>query len=341
MTDSATAADRTREVRLARVPAGPVTAGDFALAEAPAAAPRPGEALVGLRMLGLNAGLAGRLGVHAATGGRGGVDVGGVPESDALVEVLDPNGLPGWAAGDPAVVQWAPWRERFAVPAGALRPAPVADPDRAAENLTVLGHVGFTAFIAVHDIARLRPGERLLVSAAAGGVGAHAVQFARALGAEVVGVAGSAERMALLADLGAVGVDRRAGDLAGSLAAVAPGGFDVYLDAVGGPMLETGIDLLRDGGRVVLMGAAGESGGAPRPPRNYKRMIHHELSMTGFTVLAHEHRRAAFEGVVRGWLAAGRVRPVATVHSGLAAIPGAFADLMAGAGAGRTIVDLR
>lgn len=342
MTQTTTRAEeaaRTREVRLAAVPDGPVEAADFEIAEVDAPRPGPGEALVRLRMLGLNAGLAGRLGADPGTGGRGGVAVGEVPESDALVEVLRPAPGSGLRAGDLAVLQWAPWRELLAAPAELLRPAPVTDPDRLADNLVVLGHVGFTAFIAVHDVGRVRAGEHLLVSAAAGGVGCCAVQFARALGAEVVGVAGSPERVALLERLGAVGVNRREGDLRAAAAAAGPaGGYQVYLDAVGGPMLEAGIDLLADGGRVVLLGAAGEAG-RPRPPRNYKRMIHHELTMAGFTVLAHEDRRGAFEELVGSWAAAGRVRSVATVHGGFAATPAAFADLMAGRGSGRTIVD--
>lgn len=108
--------------------------------------------------------------------------------------------------------------------------------------------VGLTAWQALTETARLQPGQRVLIHAAAGGVGHVAVQIAKALGAEVLGTA-SAGRHALLRSLGADElIDYHAADFA-----AAAGDVDVVLDSVGGDYLARSLRTLRSGGTLISL----------------------------------------------------------------------------------------
>lgn len=111
-----------------------------------------------------------------------------------------------------------------------------------------------TAFDALVERARVRPGERVLIHAAASGVGTAAIQVARLLGAVPVGTSRSADKLARLGPLGPLGLAE--GILAGE------GGFrgalarpvDVILDVLGGPALADNLAVLAPRGRLVLLG---------------------------------------------------------------------------------------
>ncbi|MEO9139888.1 MAG: NADP-dependent oxidoreductase [Jatrophihabitans sp.] len=328
---------RCREVRLARVPDDAVTADCFAVVDTFVDAPVGSQVLVRLLRLGLNAGLAHRIG-GAGTAYGPGIDVGDVPSSDAVVEVMesaDERFHPGALA-----VATLPWRTAAVVGADELRaiPAPQSAEDLDA-YLTILGHVGFTAYTGMIHVGDVQPEDVVYISGAAGGVGSCAVQFAKARGATVIGVAGSAAKVArLIDDLGADrAVNRHDGPAVDLLRSAAPDGITLYYDNVGGEQLEAALEVLTFGGRVIICGAvAGGSGSGA--PANYRRLIYQELTMRGFTVTAHEDLRPQFEHEVGGWLREGKVHSLHTVFNGIDAVPEAFESLLTGGSTGRVIV---
>ena len=107
--------------------------------------------------------------------------------------------------------------------------------------------MGLTAYAGLFDVAGLREGDVVWVSAAAGAVGSLAAQFAKLRGHRVIGSAGSDEKVAYLLD--ELGLDaafnHRAGPVAELLRAAAPEGIDVYFDCVGGDHLEAALGALR------------------------------------------------------------------------------------------------
>ena len=330
---------RCQEVRLAFVPDGAVTAKCFDVVDTDVAEPGNGQVLVGLRRLGLNAGLAHRLGGEGTAYGPS-INVGDVPASDAVVEVLD-SGDKRFSPGDIAVVK-VPWRTVAVADADQMRKIHASASSEDLEvHLTILGHVGFTAYTGLIHIGNVQPGEVVGVSGAAGGVGSCVVQFAKARGATVIGVAGSAEKVTLLTNvLGADrAVNRHDGAAVDLLRDVAPNGIDLYYDNVGGEQLEAALDVLNFGGRVVVCGAVSDGTGSGGPA-NYRRLIYQELTMRGFTVTAHEDLREQFENEVGGWLRAGIVRSVHTVFEGIERVPEAFESLLTGGSIGRVIVSV-
>jgi NADPH:quinone reductase-like Zn-dependent oxidoreductase len=161
-----------------------------------------------------------------------------------------------------------------------------------------------TAWAALHGYGSLRAGERVLVHAAAGGVGIAAIQFAKAAGAEVHGTA-SPSKHQKLAELG---VDRaidyrRDGWWKGL------GRYDLILDALGGTSLRRSYDLLRPGGRLVGYGVSALQQGEKR---SLRRAAPHALSMLrGFNLLSQLEDSKAVIGLnmLRLWDDRGTLEP--------------------------------
>jgi NADPH:quinone reductase-like Zn-dependent oxidoreductase len=131
----------------------------------------------------------------------------------------------------------------------AARPRSVSDEEAAALPLAAL-----TAWQALVDHAALQPGERVLVQGGAGGVGNYGVQLAAILGGTVTAT-GSARQRDFVLGLGATTfLAPGAGGTTG-YKAVAPDGFDVVLDTVGGAVLDASYGLTRRGGRLVTLSA--------------------------------------------------------------------------------------
>lgn len=124
-----------------------------------------------------------------------------------------------------------------------------------------------TAYHVLRSVARVQPGEELVVLGAGGGVGLAAVQLGAALGARVTAVASSAEKLDVAASFGATElIDHRAGDLRQALRERHPDGTDIVVDPVGGDLAEPALRSLRWNGRFVTVGYA--SGEIPRIPLN-------------------------------------------------------------------------
>ncbi len=325
---------RTQEVQLSRVPDGEVTVDHFKVVDADSAECGDGRVLVGLRRLGLNAGLAHRLGGEGTAYGPG-IGVGDVASSDAVVEVLESR-HDDFKPGDLAVGKMR-WCTAAVVDGDALSKiegSPTDDELNA--RLTILGHVGFTGWTGIMHIGDVQPDDIVYVSGAAGGVGSCVVQFAKAVGATVIGVAGSDEKVKLLTEtIGAdQAINRHDGDATELLREAAPEGISLYYDNVGGDQLEAALEVLQDCGAVVMCGAVSGA----EPPKNLRNFIHKELTMQGFTVTAHEDLRQEFEKQVQGWMDEGKVKSIHTVFDGIDQVPAAFESLLAGGSTGRVIV---
>jgi NADPH:quinone reductase-like Zn-dependent oxidoreductase len=161
-----------------------------------------------------------------------------------------------------------------------------------------------TAWAALHGYGSLRRGERVLIHAAAGGVGIAAVQFAKAAGAQVHGTASPAKHPKLLE----LGVDRaidyrRDGWWKGL------GPYDIVLDALGGTSLRRSYELLRPGGRLVGYGVSAMQRGEKRSLRT---AAPHALSMLrGFNLLTQLQDSKAVIGLnmLRLWDDRGTLEP--------------------------------
>ena len=162
------------------------------------------------------------------------------------------NGVAGLAVGDEVIglVDFdrdGAAAEYVVMPAASLaaKPRPLSHVAAATLPLAAL-----TAWQALVDHAALQPGEQVLVQGGAGGVGIFAVQLAAILGGHVTATGRSTDA-GFVRDLGA---ERFISAEAGSPSQAAPG-FDVVIDTIGGAVLDGSYGLLRQGGRLVTLGA--------------------------------------------------------------------------------------
>lgn len=151
-----------------------------------------------------------------------------------------------------ALTKTGAWAERTVLHAADLVPVPHGIAAEDAETLIVNG---LTAYRMLHRSARVRPGQTVVVLGAAGGVGTLLVQLARATGAHVIGVAGTAQQ-ADVAKLGATPVDFRTEDVPARVRELAPDGVAAVFDHVGGPGIAASWRMLARGGTLVAYGTA-------------------------------------------------------------------------------------
>jgi synaptic vesicle membrane protein VAT-1 len=156
------------------------------------------------------------------------------------------------------------YAEQVLVDAAHVLPIPDTISDQAAAALTL--NYG-TAYAALHHCARVRPGETILIHAAAGGVGTAAVQLARLVeGTCLIGTASTAKHDYLRAQGVHQAIDYRTADWAAAVRATHPGGVDLILDSVGEDSFARSTSLLGYGGRVIGYGLSSAMSDDHSPP---------------------------------------------------------------------------
>lgn len=248
------------------------TGGALELTEGPAPVAAPGEALVRVAAVGLNfADLLMREGKYQQTPPfpyTPGMEMAGT------VTALGP-GTTGPALGTRvmAYLGHGALAEQVAVPVARLLPLPDTMPFAHAAAFPVAYG---TSHLALDHKARLQPGETLIVSGAAGGVGLTAVEIGARMGARVIALARGAEKLAIARAAGAEdALDSDRPDLKAALKAI---GADVVYDAVGGAAGEAALSALRPEGRFLAIGFA--SGEVPQVRLNH--LLVKNVSVIGF-----------------------------------------------------------
>ncbi|MFV3077208.1 NADP-dependent oxidoreductase [Niveispirillum fermenti] len=208
-----------------------------------------------------------------------------------------------------------------------------------------LGPSGLTAYVGLHDVGQVKAGDTVVISAAAGAVGSVAGQIARLRGARVVGLAGSAEKVALLKDrLGFdAAIDYRAvPDLGAAIADACPDGIDIYFDNVGGRTLDAMLPHMRDFGRVVCCGMIGDYNNQsnPTPVHNLWQVVAKQLTLRGFLLFSHMETLPQAREDLRRWAAEGRLVALENVTRGIDRAPESFCRLMAGQTVGKTVLEV-
>jgi NADPH-dependent curcumin reductase len=232
------------------------------------------------------------------------------------------------------------WQSHPTLPAKYLQKA-LGDP------LAWIGPLGLsavTAYFGMRDVGALKPGDRVLVSAAAGGVGQIAAQIAKIEACHVVGIAGGPDKCAYLANqlrLDAV-IDYKAEpDLSAAIGRACPDGIDLFFDNVGGSTLDAALEHLRIDGRIVLCGRISQATAeTPYGLRNLGRLSARSGRMQGFQVFRYKDRYAE----ARVWLAArhreGKLTQRLHVLDGLQRAPAALGMLFRGENTGKLVVQV-
>jgi NADPH-dependent curcumin reductase CurA len=330
---------RNRQILLASRPRGAPEESNFRLVEVDVPPVRDGEVLTRVHWLSLDPYMRGRMDEarsYAPPQPLGEVMVGGT-----VAEVIESRS-PRFRPGD-VVVGTAGWQEYQVSDGAGLRKVDTSAIPASA-YLGCLGMPGVTAWYGLTRIGRPRPGETVVVTAAAGAVGSVAGQLAKIMGCRAVGVAGGKQKCDLVVqELGLDAcIDHRLepSRLREAYEAATPDGIDVAFENVGGPLLDLALSRMKPFGRVALCGLIAGYGGADVSIRNVRSVLVNRLLVQGFIVSDHLDVWPEALRELAGHVVAKRIRYRETVAVGLESAPRAFIGMLRGENVGKQLVKL-
>ena len=325
------------QVRLAARPSGLPARADWELTAEPVPVPGLGEFVVAVSHVSVDPVMLTL--INARSSFVEPVEIGAVMEAGAI-GLVTASQHRGFAAGEHAYGAFGVQEFACSDGTGVTKLDPLLAPLPA--YLGVLGIPGLTAYFGLLDVGRLRAGDTVVVSGAAGAVGSVAGQIAKIKGCRVVGIAGGPAKCRWITrDLGFdSAIDYKAEDVGRVLGEHAPGGVDVFFDNVGGEILGAVLTRLARGARIVLSGgvsqyAAEQASG----PANYLALIGARASMTGFLTPDYSHRYPAARAELAGWLREGRlISREDIIEGGVRAFPDVLPKLFTGGNIGKLIL---
>jgi NADPH-dependent curcumin reductase len=333
--------DRNRRLVLAERPSGMVDERTVRVEETDVPTPGAGEALARVRYLSIDPTI--RTWMDDAPGYLPPIAIDEVVRSGGVAEVVQSNS-DRYASGD-LLFGMTGWQEFVIADEGerALQSLPAGVSPTAA--LGVFGVTGMTAYFGLLDVGRVKEGDVVVVSGAAGATGSTVGQIAKIKGAaSVIGIAGGPEKCAWIVDeLGFdTAIDYKNDDLSARLRGAAPQGIDLYFDNVGGKILDACLGQLALRGRVVLCGAISSytNRGAATGPANYSMLIIKRGRMEGFIILDYLDRFPQAQAEMAGWLASGQIKSAEHIVEGLEHAPDALNLLFTGGNTGKVIVQV-
>ncbi|MEZ5817752.1 MAG: NADP-dependent oxidoreductase [Hyphomicrobiaceae bacterium] len=328
-----------RQIVYAREPQGMPDLDCFRIVEAPIPTAADGQVLVRTHFLSIDPYF------RRMMGGGHGQYANPLKVGDVMVGrgvgVVAESRHPDFKPGD-AVQSEFGWREHVVLAGDGLRKLP---PDLKPLSLALglIGQSGATAMVGLVDIARIKHGDTVVVSAAAGAVGSVVGQIARIKGCRAVGIAGGPGKCRhVVDDLGFDAcVDYKAGPLGPALADAAPDGVDIYFDNVGGDILDAVMLHLNQNARVPICGQISQYNTSERQGlRNVGVLLDRCVMLQGFRIGNHLARRDQALEELMAWHREGRLRYRETVAEGLEQAPAAFLNMLSGGNIGKQVVRL-
>jgi len=310
---------------------------DFEFTTAPAADPGPGEVLVGVQYLSMDPAMRGWM--NAGKSYIAPVGIGDVMRAGGIGRVVASSD-PSLAVGDTVVGMTGV--QDYAI--AKAKEVNKVDPRLAPlpRFLGALGMPGLTAYFGLLDIGQPKEGETVVVSAAAGAVGAVVGQIARIKGCRVVGIAGGPDKCRyVVEELGFdAAVDYKNEDVRAALARHCPKGVDIYFDNVGGEILDIALSMLARRARVIVCGAVSQYNNleAIQGPRNYMSLLVNHGRMEGFVVFEYAARYPEGMQALAGWAMAGKLKAREDIVEGLETFPDTLQKLFRGENFGKLVI---
>jgi NADPH-dependent curcumin reductase CurA len=247
---------------------------------------------------------------------------------------------PGFAVGDHVYGTFGVQEHAVSDGRGVIKIDTTVAP--ATTYLGALGITGLTAYFGLLDVAKIKAGDTVVVSGAAGAVGSVAGQIAKLKGCRTIGIAGGPDKCrALVDDIGFdAAIDYKSEDIRKALRLLAPDGVDVYFDNVGGEVLDAVLTRLARGARIVISGAVSQYNETKAVgPANYMSLLVYRASMTGMVVFDYEDRYQAASVELSQWLHAGKLTSHEhVVDGGVLAFPDVLLKLFTGENTGKLIL---
>jgi NADPH-dependent curcumin reductase len=329
------------QVRLAGRPSGLPTPSDWSFTEEPIPVPGEGELVVAISHLSLDPAMRGWM--NAGASYIDPVKLGEVMRAGAVGRV-SASEHPGFAVGDHVYGALGVQEHALSDGNGVIKVDPSLAP--LPTYLGTLGMTGMTAYFGLLDTGKLKEGDTVVVSGAAGAVGSVAGQIAKIKSARVIGIAGGEEKCNwIVEELGFdAAIDYKTQDVRRALREHAPKGVDVYFDNVGGEILDAVLTRLAREARIVICGAVSQYNATDgvRGPANYLSLLVARASMTGMVVFDYAARYSEAMAEIAGWMREGLlISREDILDGGVSAFPDALLKLFAGENIGKLVLRIQ
>ena len=209
--------------------------------------------------------------------------------------------------------------------------------------VSMLGIPGLSAYFGMLNIGQPKKGETVVVSGAAGSVGSIAAQIAKIKGCKVIGIAGSAQKIAFLEnDLGLdKGINyKQVDDMEAAIKDACPNGVDVFFDNVGGELFDAVFANINEHARIAICGQIADYNeeNPPQGPRPMHTLIKKSARMEGFVVYDFKDNFAEAKQQIADWYNNGNLIYKENLIEGFENIPDAFIGLFSGENIGKQMV---
>jgi len=335
---------QNRQIVLSSHPTSSLTVDNFRLVETPIPALKEGQFLIKNQYLALDAGF--RQWMNAGSGDNylPSMPLGKAVQSIVLGQVIDSRHT-DYPVGT-TVMGRTSWEQYSIADGSDLMTTLTPETDIPLhEYLCALGPAGMTAYFGLLDIGNPSPGENVVVSAAAGGVGTIVGQIARIKGCRVLGITSSEDKANWLRDeLGYHSTlnYRREPGLLAQLKEQVPEGIDIFFDNVGGATLDTCMQHLAEGARLVLCGAISQYNhtGQHEPVHNLWQLITKRARAQGFMFSDYIQRYPQAMAEMATWIKVKKLKSPVTVSTGIESTAAAYCDMLTGKSRGKCLVSL-
>jgi NADPH-dependent curcumin reductase len=326
-----------RQVRLAARPSGLPKASDCEVTSEPVPTAGPGQFVVAISHLSIDPAMRGWMNSGASYIAP--VELGAVMRAGAIGQVTASEHA-GFAVGDHVYGIFGVQEYALSDGKGVIKlDTSLAEPTT---YLGALGMTGLTAYFALLDVGRIREGDTVVISGAAGAVGSVAGQIAKLKGCHVIGIAGGQDKCHMLREEFGfdAAIDYKSENLRAALREHAPRGVDVYLDNVGGDVLDAVLTRLARGARIIICGAISQYNAEQvQGPANYLALLVARASMTGMLVFDYQDRFPQAMAELAQWLRDGQlVSREHIVHGSVSDFRDVLMMLFAGENTGKLIL---
>jgi len=270
-----------------------------------------------------------------------GVGIGDVMHGGGVGEILESR-HPDWNPGNHFETMGFGWQDHAVLAGNGLT---LVDASKAPLHayLSYLGMPGRTAWLALQDIGKVKPGETVVISAASGAVGQVAGQIVKAAGGRAVAITSSDEKLKWCRELGYdAGVNHTtASDLGPALSEACPDGVDVFFDNTAGPVHDAVMMRLNVGARIIICGTislASKFDELDMGERFLRQILVARATMQGFLNFDHVDRFGEADTALIDLEQKGQLKFKTDVEEGLGTMPSAFISLLTGKNFGKKVV---
>lgn len=332
-----------RQITLASHAVGEPTPANFGATESPIPEPGQGQALVRNLYFSLEPAIRGWL--EGKESYFPPIPIGGVIRGPTVGRIVKSN-LPGYEPGE-IVFGLNHWEDYSLIDKDTILLEKLHPKGGTPISYYVgpLGGSGTTAYVGLHEIGHIKPGQTVAVSAAAGATGGMAGQIAKLRGCKVIGFVGSDDKARLITEQ--FGFDaainyKTTSDLAAAVAEAAPEGVDIYYDNTGGPILDAMLVNMKVQGRVVCCGMIADYNRTdnPNPITHLWEVVARQLTLQGFLLHYYHDQVPAAQAQLEQWINEGKIKVIEHITKGIANTPAAYSELMSGKTTGKALVEL-